>query len=159
MSQICFIITDTEHRVYYACDNAERIFNNTLGNIKDQIWFKNLSNQSKLSKDLLLHDLKQQGFFNGFVNFSDSNTMYFCDYGKRYDVDGKHIGFDMVLTSTKSDTAEYVSNLYQGLIDKVSQNPSTPIEQIYEQEKSSIEQNVGTEFSEFLLAILDEHED
>lgn len=159
MSQICFIITDTEHKVYYACDNAERIFNTPLSKIKNHIWFNSLSSQSKLSQNLVLHDLNQQGYFNGFVNFLDSSSMYFCDYGKRYDVDGKHIGYDMVLTSTKTDTAEYVAHFYQGIQERVKQNPNMPIEQIYEQEKTLIEQNVGTAFSEFLLAILDEHED
>lgn len=158
MSQICFIITDTEHKIYYACSHAERIFNSPLNKIRDLHWFNKISNESELCKRLVLHDINQQGYFNGFVSFSNLPDMYFCDYGKRYDVDGKHIGYDMVLTSTKADTAEYVKNFYQGIVERQKQNPDTPTEQIYEQEKALIEQNVGTEFSEFLLAILDEHE-
>lgn len=159
MSQICFIITDTEHKVYYACAHAEGIFHTPLSNITGSIWFNHLSDRSKLSQELALHDISQQGYFNGFINFSGSEDMYFCDYGKRYNVDGEHIGYDMVLTSTKADTAQYVANFYQGLSEQVKQNPNTAIEQIYQQEKLSVEQNVGTEFNEFLLAMLDEHED
>ena len=159
MSQICFIITDIEHKVYYACSSAEQIFNAPLSKIRNTLWYSHLSNDPELSKNLILHDLGKQGFFNGFVSFSNQSDMYFCDYGKRYDVNGNQTGYDMVLTSTKPDTAEYVRNFYQGIVDRVKQNPDTPVEQVYELEKESVEQNVGTEFSEFLLAIMDEHED
>lgn len=159
MSQICFIITDTQHKVYYACANAERIFNLPQDKIRNHLWFEHLSSEPELSKTLVLHDLKEQGYFNGFVGFSNLSDMYFCDYGKRYDVNGNHTGYDLVLTSTNSETAQYVKNFYQGIVERLAQNPNTPAEQVYEQEKASVEQNVGTEFSEFLLAILEQDED
>lgn len=159
MSQICFIITDMEHKVYYACNNADSIFKQPTKNIQSSSWFNHLSPQTDLAKSFVLHDLKQQGFFNGYVTFSDDPQMYFCDYGKRYDVNGNQIGFDMVLTTANQETADYFNNFYQGIEQRVKQDPSTSVESVYQLEKESIEKNVGTDFSEFLLAILEEHED
>jgi len=158
VSQICFIITDREHKIYYAPAEAEGIFNRPVSNIRNTVWFSHLSTEPELAQTLVLHDLKKQGFFNGFVSFSEQSALYFCDYGKRYDVNGQHIGYEMVLTSTSQDPADYARNFYQGILEQVKQSGSTP-EQVYEKEKASIEQNVGTEFNEFLLAILEEHED
>lgn len=158
MSQICFIITDIDHKVYYACNNADAIFHSPTKQIRNSSWFNHLSPQTELAKAFVLNDLKKQGYFNGYVTFADDAQMYFCDYGKRYDVDGNQIGFDMVLTSASKETTDYVYNFYQGIEQRVKQDPSTSVESVYEMEKASIEQNVGTEFSEFLLAILEEHE-
>lgn len=144
--------------MYYACVNAERIFNIPLDKIRDSLWFSHLSNEPELMQNLVVHDLQQQGYFNGYVSFSGSEQMYFCDYGKRYDVDGNHIGYDMVLTATHQDNSDYVRNFYKGIVERVKQDPNLPIEQAYENEKKLVEQNVGTEFSEFLLAILEDHE-
>ena len=158
MSQICFIITDIEHKVYYACNNADSIFKSPAKSIQNSSWFNHLSPQTELAKSFVLHDLKKQGFFNGYVTFANDPQMYFCDYGKRYDVDGNQIGFDMVLTSASEETADYVNNFYQGIEQRVKQDANASVETIYELEKESVEKNVGTEFSEFLLAILDDHE-
>lgn len=159
MSQICFIITDIEHKVYYACNNADSIFKRPAKSIQNSSWFSHLSPQTELAKSFVLYDLEKQGYFNGYVTFGDDPQMYFCDYGKRYDVDGKQIGFDMVLTSANQETADYVYNFYQGIQQRVNQDASASVETVYQKEKESIEKNVGTEFSEFLLAILEQHED
>lgn len=159
MNQICFIITDTQHKVYYACAHAEQVFNLPLDKIRNSLWLSHISDNPELTTKLIQHDISKQGFFNGFVGFADTAPMYFCDYGKRYNVTGDHIGYEMVLTPASTDTSEYIKMFYQGIVERSEQNSGQTIESIYEQEKASVEQNMGNEFSEFLLAMLEQEND
>ena len=159
MNSIFFLITDTEHKLYYVSEAATHLFAKPVNNILGSSWFSYISSSPALTKQLVLHDLSKQGFYNGYIRIENSPTLYFCDYGKRYNATGEHIGYEMVLTITNQEAADYISHFYQGIEQQIQQNPKTPVEQIYEQEKASIETNVGSEFSEFLLAIQDKYED
>tara|TARA_Y100000034_G_C6708003_1_gene312600 strand:- start:57 stop:536 length:480 start_codon:yes stop_codon:yes gene_type:complete len=159
VNSIKFLITDTEHKLYYISQAAAKIFDTPVEKLVGNLWFSYVASSPPLVKKLAIHDLNKQGFFNGFIRLDSSPTLYFCDYGKRYDAQGNHIGYDMVLTQTNQEASDYVTHLYQGLEERLKQSPDLTAEQIYEQEKASVEQNVGSEFSEFLLAIQDKHED
>lgn len=152
MADYCFLITDKQHKVYYASDKASLYFGKPVEQLHNTPWLEQITTTHKsLIKDIILHDIQQDAYFNGFIHL-DYEQLLFCDYGKRYDADGNHIGYELMLNPAPDSAAEYMNHFYQSISDKCTEQKSNPVA-IYREEKVQIEHNVGSDFNEFLIAL------
>ena len=161
MEGFCFIIADKQHRIYYASENAHLIFGKNSAQIKNQPWFSFIKKDwsKDYVKGIIQYELETNGFVNGYLNFGGvEDPLWFIDYGKRYENDGTHCGYELIITPTTPDASDYMKHFYQNLIEKVQASPNENPLDIYNNEKQLIEQTVGTDFNEFMLALQGSHD-
>lgn len=154
-----FIITDKQHNIYYASDNVKEVFGIPYSQLKKASWIDYIKGPTpQFIKQLIEYDLKSMNFFNGYLSFQNDNQLWYCDYGKRFDVNGNQTGYDLVITHVNKDASDYMGHFYQNLEQKVSDSPNNSAIAVYQEEQALIQKNVGTEYHEFLLALQADYE-
>ena len=149
-----FLITNKQHDIYYASEGCEPIFGIPPQQLSNTRWLTRICSPTpKFVPDFIIDDVKEHGFYNGYLNFRQNSPLWFCDYGKRYDVNGNHIGFDLIINDTSSGARDYMTHFYENLQQAIESNPAVPADSLYRQEKAKIQEAVGTHFNEFMIAL------
>jgi len=149
-----FLITDKQHKIYYASEGCEKIFGISPQKLRDSTWLDKICSPTPdFVPKFIVKDVKENGFYNGYLNFRHNAPLWFCDYGKRYDVNGNHIGFDLIINDTSPGARDYMNHFYDNLQQQIKSNPSVPADTIYEKEQNKLQQAVGTHFNEFMIAL------
>ena len=113
MVGFCFLTTDKNHNFYYASANLKDFFKQ---NIQDKNCFSYVSAPERSCfHQLVEHDIKTEGFFNGYMRLGSTPDYWFCDYGKRYDIDGNHKGYEGLIYSVAKPVSDYMTHFYQNL--------------------------------------------
>lgn len=158
MKEFCFLITDNNHKVYYASNSSDTIFDISDIELIDRTWLDLISEPTpSFFKSIIKKEVETTGFFNGYISVSATGKLWFCDYGKRYDTNGKHTGYDLVINKTADSATEYMTHFYANLNEKV-QGSQQSADELYNEEKEIIEKTVGTDFNEFITALQVAHE-
>ena len=159
MKEFCFLITDKNHFVYYASANSSDIFDKNDLELTDTKWLDSITSPTpNFFSEVIRNEVEELGFFNGYISVSNNGKLWFCDYGKRYDTDGKHIGYDLVINKTADSATEYMKHFYANLEQKAKSRGESSAYELYKEEKSVIEQTVGTDFNEFITALQADYE-
>lgn len=149
-----FLITDKQHKIYYASEGCEKIFGISPRQLSNNSWLDRICAPTPdFFSSFIVSDVKEHGFYNGFLSFQTNSSLWFCDYGKRYDVDGNQTGFDLIVNDTSNGARDYMNHFYDNLKQLIKSNPSTPADQLYKLEKLKIQEAVGTHFNEFMIAL------
>jgi len=156
VKQFGYVITDTSHKVYYTSRAfSEHIKTKTSG--KD--FFSLLYSPSgQFSKEMILCDIDSEGYFNGYIQFNADDMFWFCDYGKRYDNNGKHIGYDVLVHQVNSELGNYMEHFYNNLKDKLNNDSISSMLDAYIDEKQMLSQMTNISFPEFMTALQDQYE-
>ena len=79
--------------------------------------YKKLFASTNFFSEVIRNEVEELGFFNGYISVSNNGKLWFCDYGKRYDTEGTHIGYDLVINKTADSATEYMKHFYANKIN------------------------------------------
>ena len=156
MEGFCYVITDKNHSIYYASSQLTQLINSKTS----QVSYFSLIEEPKpsLFKQLVEQDIKDEGYFNGYMRLTNLPNYWFCDYGKRYDNNGQHIGYEALIHPVSEGLAEYMTHFYQGLTQKSEAIPDMSLLDAYIDEKKLLCEITDSTFPEFMLALQDQYE-
>ncbi|NVK23573.1 MAG: hypothetical protein HWE10_01470 [Gammaproteobacteria bacterium] len=157
MEGFCFIITDKNHNIYYASDKLLELFSQTGNSQKGCFDYVDFPT-SKIFKQMVEHDISTVGYFNGYMKLKNSTEYWFCDYGKRFDNEGNHVGFDALIYTIPDDVSQYMAHFYNNLEQRVNDGSASSFLDAYIAERQLVSENMNTDFAEFMIALQDKNE-
>lgn len=152
MKDYCFLITDSQHKTTYASKKSEDIFKQKSSDLLGKMWIELVSSPTpEFIQDVIYDDIKNFGFFNGIISFN--SHFWFCDYGKRYDAQGKQIGFELIIRPTNSNAVNYITHFYQSINDKARANNHQRPADLFREEITQLSETLDTDYLEVLNAL------
>lgn len=152
LNHFVFIITDLEHKVYYASNSLFSSLQLMPSEVISNNWMQFITFPTiSFAESIIAADIQENGFYNGYLKFGDNMT--YCDYSKRYDPTGKQIGYELTITKTNEGAENYMMEFYENLSAKVSSQPELTVEQVYLEEQGMIKEISGTDFHEFMIEL------
>jgi hypothetical protein len=147
----CFLITDKQHKVTYASKKSEQVFHQTVSHLLGKEWVQFVSEPTPDFIKTVIRKDAETAFYNGMLSFSDA--FWFCDYGRRHNSAGAHIGFELIISPANSNAVDYIKNFYQSIKGKSELDPKKdPVDLFYE-EIEQLSETTGTDFLEVLTAL------